>query len=97
LDNLFRELLGISGIKPFECVGTNEEVVWAMYKYYNKLKKSDIEMPFVLKVFEKEILSNMSESDFTDLEKKLLKVYVNEDLIPQNIKSKFLEKYKNNL
>ena len=34
LKELFKELLGISGIKPFECVGTNEEVILAMYKAY---------------------------------------------------------------
>lgn len=97
LDNLYRELLGISGIKPFECVGTNEEVVWAMYVYYNKLKKDNIEIPFILKIFEKEILPTMTESDFKNLEKKLLKLSINEDLIPQNIKFKFLEKYQDNI
>jgi hypothetical protein len=34
LESLFKELLGISWIKPFECVWTNEEVVLAMYMYY---------------------------------------------------------------
>jgi len=92
LDNLFKELLGISGIKPFECVGTNEEVVLAMYMYYKKLKENNIEIPFILKIFEKEILSNMTKSDFIDLEKKLLNVYLDEDLIPENIKLNFLGK-----
>jgi hypothetical protein len=27
---LFRELLGIEGCKPFECVGTNEEMAVAL-------------------------------------------------------------------
>ncbi|MDR0651143.1 MAG: hypothetical protein LBG59_07290 [Candidatus Peribacteria bacterium] len=27
---LFRELLGIEGCKPFECVGTNEEMLVAL-------------------------------------------------------------------
>lgn len=28
---LFRELLGLKDFKPFECVGTKEEMIWAMY------------------------------------------------------------------
>lgn len=35
---LYKELLGIDGFKPFECVGTNEEVMYAMYLYYEKIK-----------------------------------------------------------
>jgi hypothetical protein len=35
---LYKELLGIDGIKPLECVGTNEEVSYAMYLYYEKIK-----------------------------------------------------------
>ncbi|MFZ2150635.1 MAG: hypothetical protein WAZ12_04720 [Candidatus Absconditicoccaceae bacterium] len=96
LDNLFRELLGVSGIKPFECVGTNEEVVLAMYMYYKKLKKDSMEIPIILKTFEKEILTNMIESEFIDLENKLFNLYTDEDLIPKNIKSKLLTWYKNN-
>lgn len=35
---LYKQLLGIDGIKPFECVGTNQEVVYAMYLYYLYIK-----------------------------------------------------------
>ena len=96
LENLFKELLGISGIKPFECVGTNEEVIMAMYMYYNKLKKSNSELPFILNIFEKEISPKMNQSDFVDLENKLFTLYVEEDIIPQNIKFKLLDKYSGN-
>jgi len=94
LEWLFKELLGISWIKPFECVGTNEEVVLAMYMYYKKIKDDSLELPFVLWMFEREIISNMNEYDFDVLEKKLLNLYDNEDLIPENIKSKLIIKYK---
>ena len=93
LENLFMELLGISGIKPFECVGTNEEVVLAMYMYYKQINSKKI--PIVLKIFEKDILSQINKSDFIDLEKKLFNLYTDEDLIPENIKSKLLNHYKN--
>jgi hypothetical protein len=91
---LFRELLGISGIKPFECVGTNEEVVLAMYMYYNTLNSKEI--PIVLRIFEKDILPQMNKSDFINLEKKLFNLYTDEDIIPETIKSKLLTYYKNN-
>jgi UDP-N-acetyl-alpha-D-muramoyl-L-alanyl-L-glutamate epimerase len=29
---LFRELAGVDGHKPFECVGTNEEILWSMHE-----------------------------------------------------------------
>ncbi|MEI8252940.1 MAG: hypothetical protein WCG25_04250 [bacterium] len=45
-------------------------------------------------MFEREIISNMNEYDFDVLEKKLLNLYDNEDLIPENIKSKLIIKYK---
>lgn len=96
LDNLFRELLGISGIKPFECVWTNEEVVLAMYLYYNTSKKDSMKIPVILSIFEKEILPNMPKNDFVDLENKLFTLYTGEDLIPERIKSKLLMLYKNN-
>lgn len=93
LENLFKELLGISGIKPFECVGTNEEVVLAMYLYYKRLKENDFELPFFIKVFEHDILSKILESDLQDLENKLLKIYDEDDLIPNEFKTKLLNKY----
>jgi hypothetical protein len=77
-------------------VGTNEEVIMAMYMYYNKLKKSNSELPFILNIFEKEISPKMNQSDFVDLEKKLFTLYVEEDIIPQNIKFKLLDKYSGN-
>ena len=36
LVELFSELMGISGIKPFECVGTNEEMLLGLWLSYLK-------------------------------------------------------------
>lgn len=81
LEQLFKELLGISGIKPFECVGTNEEMILAMRKFHQKTA----EKRPIIKLFESEILPRMSQSDFIALEKKLTKIY-DEDNIPHEIK-----------
>jgi hypothetical protein len=83
---LFKELLGIQGIKPFECVGTNEEVVLAMRKYSltpaenyspdpskNRGEMKAGRYP-ILQMFEREILTKMSPLEFEELEKKLMTV-----------------------
>ena len=66
---LFKELLWIEGIKPFECVGTNEEMTLALWIISKKEKKSDSPM---MKLFEEKVKSTMTDSDFDLLEKKLL-------------------------
>jgi len=84
LEQLFKELLGISGIKPFECVGTNEEMILAMYQYYQKSASQVTKSP-ILEIFKTEILPKMSQTDFLTLEKKLTKIN-DEDNIPEEIK-----------
>lgn len=86
LKSLFSELLWISGIKPFECVWTNEEVIMAMYLQYKKLKKFWNKIPFILKLFEEKVLPNITEKNFAKLEKKLFKIYPS-----KNIPKKFLK------
>lgn len=78
---LFQQLLGISGIKPFECVGTNEEMILALYMAHRRDSSS------VPKLFLTHILPHMTEADFFALENKLMKIY-NDDLIPPEIKEK---------
>lgn len=72
----FKELLGIEGIKPFECVGTNEEVVLGMKKSYDLRKDTYHEpLPAILQMFAQEVLPRMHEDDFLHLEKKLMNIY----------------------
>lgn len=96
LETLFKELLWISGIKPFECVGTNEEVVLAMYLYYQTLIQNNLKLPFIIQIFERDILSKMEKSDFKNLEKKLFHLYNDLDFIPHDIRDKLFVKYKSN-
>lgn len=66
---LFNELLGISGIKPFECVGTNEEMLLAFRLAF---KTNPDEMNVMMQLFRERILSQMKDSDFLALQEKLL-------------------------
>ncbi len=66
---LFEELLGISGIKPFECVGTNEEMILAFWLIF---KQEGEENSVMMRLFREHILPQMQSSDFEALEKKLL-------------------------
>lgn len=47
----FDGLVGISGIKPFECVGTEGEICLALSLLAGKLQKEGRELPFLVKRF----------------------------------------------
>lgn len=66
---LFESLLGIQGIKPFECVGTNEEMLLALWMTIQKNQKDSAP---VLQRFRNKVLPYMKDSDFLILKKKLL-------------------------
>ena len=83
LEQLFRELLWITGIKPFECVWEAEEVIYSMYKSLNLYTNNNL--PFILKIFKDEVLIKFSEKDLNNIEKKLGKIY-DQDIIPEEIK-----------
>ena len=57
---LYRELLGIEGHKPFECVGTAEEVAAAMLL---ARKRGDLRRSLALKMFEAEALPGIADPD----------------------------------
>lgn len=82
-EDLFRELAGISGIKPFECVGTNEEVLYGMFQAYEKHQWENL--PHFLKIFEKEILPNFSYELRRELEKKFFDISFENTKIPTSI------------
>lgn len=88
LENLFRELAGISGIKPFECVGESGEVVLAMQIALEKFPKK---LPFILEIFQKEVQSKMTQTDFEQLREKIFSPEWNENIIPPLL----LQKLKN--
>ena len=83
---LYKELLGIDGIKPFECVGTNEEVIYAMYLYYEKIKNNS-QIPPIMQLFKNEILPTLSSNQLIHLENKLFMQYTEETHIPKNFET----------
>ena len=85
---LYKELLGIQWIKPFECVGTNEEVTYAMYLQYEKIKHI-AQIPPIMKLFKNEILHKLSPNDLLILEKNLFMLYTEETNIPKIFQSIF--------
>lgn len=50
---LFKELLGVKGFKPFECVGTPEEVIVALYQ---ASQKGEYKGSPIMDMFEREVL-----------------------------------------
>lgn len=90
LETLFRELAGISWIKPFECVGTNEEVILAMKMSYDTWQW---DLPFILEIFQKEVQSKMSNTDFENIRKKVCTPDFTNHCIPEHLVWK-LQKYE---
>ena len=83
---LYKELLGIDGIKPFECVWTNEEVSYAMYLYYQKIQDRWT-LPTVMELFAREILPTLTPDHLLMLEKKLFTTTKEETNIPTPFQS----------
>ncbi len=52
LQQIFNQLIGISAVKPFECVGTREETNIAIIKTINILNKKNKKLPFLLKYYD---------------------------------------------
>ncbi len=79
LIHTYKELLGIEGVKPFECVGTPEEVSLAFYKTY---KKGEYTNAVVMKMFEEYVLNTIKNVE--ELEQNVL--VKGENLIPEEFK-----------
>lgn len=63
---LFRELLGLKGFKPFECVGTPEEVKVAMYMAH---ERGEFDEDIIMKLFEDEVIDR--EHDFEAMKRRV--------------------------
>lgn len=60
LMSIYQELLGYSWHKPFECVGTNEEVILALYMAYEKYIQEWKDIPVILVFFRDYIMPKIS-------------------------------------
>lgn len=75
LETDFDGLCGFTGLKPFECVGTADEVVLALTLTAEKYRKSGLEMPALLRRF---CEKNTARADYS-----LLSGFNEENLIPK--------------
>ena len=83
-----KELTGEANFKPFECVGTQRESIVALYLAWQKTKKENKELPYLLKYFEGSILPK-----YKNLEKEsqaIMKSWDKQNNLPKNL-LKFLE------
>jgi len=83
LVSLYRQLLGIEDIKPFDCVGTPEEVVVAFYMAY---QKGEFKGSAVMDMFEKRVAVGIK--DISKLQKHVLALESLESL-PDEFKNIF--------
>ena len=84
LASWFRQLVGIEGSKPFECVGTIEESKLAALLAIRQYQRADESIPPVL--YENMRMVPISEGDFHALEHKLLSDWSDEHFLPGEYK-----------
>jgi len=56
LEPIFLELIGVKEVKPFECVGTIDEIRWSMKRIIEDLEEKNKSKPSLVKAFEQKIL-----------------------------------------
>ena len=81
LEPIFKELLGLQKFKPFECVGTPEEMVLALFMAY---KSGDYKNAAIINLFQKTTLKK--DYNILKIQKDLMQVH-NTHLIPAEFKS----------
>ena len=78
-----RTLLGLDREKPFECVGTREETLAAIYLCVEKMKQQSLALPPALREMEKTILS--TRNDLPDLARRILTAWNGEHHLPADL------------
>jgi hypothetical protein len=81
LEMTFRDILWIGTHKPFECVGTNEESVYSLYKYF----KENPQDGWLYEIYKNEIQSNLHHAALYEMKLKLEKTH-DDDIIPKELK-----------
>ena len=71
----FVELCGFGETKPFECVGTYEEVQYAVSETIKKLESKNLELPYLLKFY---------KENYKMREGKFLKFYNENNYLPKD-------------
>ena len=73
------KLTGISEEKPFECVGSIEEVNLSLCKTIKNLEEKSKELPTLLNIY----IKSIQYSKYSNVQNDLLKNYNNENLLPK--------------
>ncbi|MPM83204.1 hypothetical protein SDC9_130267 [bioreactor metagenome] len=87
LKNDFDGLTGISDVKPFECIGTKEEINCALQMTLNKYHQENLSLPALLKYYEEKV------SFASDPSSDLLIEFNEENNIPQKFLAYVQEMY----
>ena len=74
LEKTFVELCGYGDLKPFECVGTFEEVRFAVTKTIKQCEEEGRELPYLLKLY---------KSRYEESKDEFLKYYNNKNFLPE--------------
>lgn len=77
LEEYFKELTGMSAVKPFECVGSRDEVIYALKATLDKYDGR--RLPYLLKLFDEAQMN--SEFDFYEF-------YDNDNCLPKEYEEK---------
>jgi len=80
LSSILNELSGVSVVKPFECVGTPEEVNAALFKT-KKMISEKKDLPVLLKSLDLSLNKKINEHDF----ERLLKELNEEHFVPEHL------------
>ena len=85
-----RALLGMDRDKPFECVGTKEETLAAIYLGVEKARREGHGLPPALRTIEKTVLS--SGSDLPALAESILTAWTDEHYLPVELAAALRQK-----
>ena len=82
-DEVLRALLGLDRDKPFECVGTRDETLAALYLCVEKYREQGIAVPAALAAIERQVLS--SRSDLPALARRVLTAWTDRHNLPPEL------------
>ena len=81
LEPIFKELLGLRKFKPFECVGTSEEMILALFMAY---RSGEYKASRIMDMFQKSVLKK--DINILKIHRDLMKIYKTH-LIPKEFNS----------
>lgn len=87
LRETFQELCGYGKTKPFECVGTYEEVNYAITSTIQKLEKENKQLPYLLQFYK-------DNNDTVDMTEDITKRYNEKNRVPKELNAILKEKLK---